>query len=171
FNLKPKQVSCLENLFLVGHLTDIYCPTVHKDSVPYFVPKNIFSTYVGDRLYNKNFKTNVVAFAMVHLEMKLAVLKKKPAFPKGKVRNVTPENLSKLSSELFGYISTTNAINALEDEYCLFGQTPHVSENTVKDILTHAELISTEDDLLTELGIWDQTHSSAIFSLILKYSS
>lgn len=96
---------------------------------------------------------------------------KKPAFPKGKVRTVTPENLSKLSSELFGYISTTNAINALEDEDCLFGQTPHVSENTVKDILTHAELISTEDDLLTELGIWDQTHSSAIFPLILKYSS
>lgn len=96
---------------------------------------------------------------------------KKPAFPKGKVRTVTPENLSKLSSELFGFISTTNAINALEDEDCLFGQTPHVSENTVKDILTHAELISTEDDLLTELGIWDQTHSSAIFSLILKYSS
>lgn len=89
---------------------------------------------------------------MAHLEMKLDTLQKYFRFLKEKFYNYYSWKYVKLSSELFKHISATNVINALGVDNFLFGQNHHVSEDTVKEILTKAELISTEEDLLTELG-------------------
>ena len=89
---------------------------------------------------------------------------------KGTVRIVNTESYLALSNELLRYAKDEDS-KIGDDCNDVFAQSPNILLPVVHDILNNIEHIYCEKDLLLDFGIWDEFHSSNIFSIICKYSS
>lgn len=96
-------------------------------------------------------------------------LKQNGCGPKPTLRTVDMDNYLTLSSELYSFAKEEDS-KILDDCYHFFPQSPNTLSARINNILDNIEHIYCEKDLLTDFGIWNEFHSSEIFSIICKYS-
>ncbi len=89
--------------------------------------------------------------------------------PKRTLRIVDKENYVTLSSELFSYAKEADS-KTMSDCYSLFAESSNILSPLIDNILNNIEQICYEKDLLTDFGIWDESHSSHVYGIICKHS-
>ena len=89
--------------------------------------------------------------------------------PKSPLRIVDNESYVMLSNKLFSYAKEEDS-KTIGDCYSLFAESSNKLSPLIDNILNNIEQLSCEKDLLTDFGIWDESHSSHIYGIICKFS-
>ena len=85
------------------------------------------------------------------------------------LRVVDGESYEILSNKLLSYAKDEDS-KTVGDGYSLFAESSNKLSPLIDNILNNIEQLCCEEDLLTDFGIWDESHSSHIYRIICEYS-